>query len=324
MKKWISAALIGIVGMACLATTASAVFTNNVNNSIFYLNFENAYNSDGQLVDLLGQGFNDGDHLVGIMDIQNITALGTDSWNKSTNPVDQITGIFVQKVVNTYATDPIDGNQTAFDHILLGAPDATFLTNFDAVNGTNISSMLSGDEMFALYRDIGGTAFTSGGTVASGIAAATDGTKFMTLGYSDNGTAPAFGDLDVADLLDDDGYFYSHAALSNPLINLTGEAFGGLQVIDNGIAGDFVGDVNDVNENEMDLLLGGILNDIVMTSEFEANQESFLVDPVNGFSPWAFASNDPARLHPVPEPSTMLLLGAGLIGFAAYRRKQNK
>lgn len=330
MRKWIVASCAVLLGAGCLVGNAAAIsLVAGQNHSIFYLNFENIYDASGAYVaPAPGRGFADGDHLVGIFDVQNISVQGLDIFNKTTNPVDQLTGIFVQKVITVFnPPDPLDVNQTSFDHVVFGAPDAAFLTAFDTAQGTSIAGKFTmPGEQFIFYRDLGNTAFTSGGTVLTGINNATDGDKWLSVGYDDNGTNPAFGSQDPAALANDDGYSYGHTDLLASLANFTGEAFGGLNVYFNGTGFPFARIMNDPNESEMDLLISGLINglktDFVFTSEFELNPDSLTLFPLTGFSPWDFASNDPARMHPVPEPSTIILLGAGLVGLVAYGRKR--
>jgi cysteine-rich repeat protein len=94
---------------------------------------------------------------------------------------------------------------------------------------------------------------------------------------------------------DDDGYFYSHPSLPLPLVNFTGEAWGGLNVIVNNTGFAFAG-INDPSELEMDILIPNLLNNLHLSSELEGNP-----DAIGGNSPWDIRSNDPAHMFPVPE-----------------------
>ncbi len=140
-------------------------------------------------------------------------------------------------------------------------------------------------------------------TAGKGLNTATDGTLLwtLTLASSDDG---------------EEGYWYSFASSSIPDSGPVAEAYAGLnftQDNDKWIA------INDPNESFYD-----------RTVEMWFNSEIFVLnDPlqVNAYdldSPFIFGSNDPSVFHPVPEPATILLLGAGLFSLAAVVRKRTK
>jgi hypothetical protein len=308
-------------------SSASAQLLVGQENVLFFNNFENIYDADGNYKE---PGVNNplevGDHFFGIINVQNIDAGGGTHW--FSGPTDQITGIFAQEVVDILNlpgdSDPLDptGTQT-LPHIVLGPAS---VTTFSGPDGTSvdISGLLSGDEIIALWHDTGATTFESNGTIAQDVSVATDGDLWLTLGYSG---LEAIGD--PQDFTNDDGYFYSHSAFFVPLINFTGETWAGLNAIQNFTGSGFAA-INDPNELEMDLAICGfagcLQTDGHLSGELEGNPAVLLADGTitHEFSPWDFRSNDPAHLLPIPEPSTMLLFGMGLLGLGAYGRKRMK
>jgi hypothetical protein len=319
-------------------------------SNYFFANFENVFrpdaNGDYQFVDVTTTPIGTitvGWAFAGIANFQNIDNLSSGVTTFAQDPslpsIHQLSGIFASRVeaIHLAPVDPFDAGQTLLDHIALGpVGGATFYRDVDGDgvlsagdDSFSTAGHLSGDEQFAFYRDVGlGTPFASAGvgsTMASTVASATDGTLFMTLGYSDVG-GDGFG-TSPATAANDNGYIYSHTDLGQTLGNFAGEAFLGMNVIQNGTGVAFVRDRNDINESE----IGGVhlpptppfkLNDFIGTSELEANQNAVAF---GGTSPWQFASNDPIQANAiaaVPEPSSLVLCCVGLasVGLARLRK----
>lgn len=335
------ALLFGVCGM--LPQASAVPLAMGVDNQLFFNNFESVFAGDQQagynagdyissapavpsLFDrdpgpdgVYGTGDDlKGDHFMGIINIQNIDAAGSPIWMAGGGiaPPNQLTGVFAQEIWAIHVPDPYDP-ANILPHLVLGAPSITAFTD-PFGNAVDISAHLSGNEIIALYEESGlsTTYFESNGTMNDDVIKATSGGSLWgTLGYGP-GVDGQYGTVD------DPGFFYSHVSLGVPLVNFTGETWAQLDFIqDNTGVPTWIG-INDPNEGEMDAFLGFLLNDLYMSGELEPNPNSH--NFAGGNSPWDVASNDPAHLHPVPEPATMLLLGGGLVGLAGFARKRAK
>lgn len=295
MKRNFRLVLLGmVVGCALFASQAfaSTFLAGNADNELFFNNYELLFDGNGNQVDLQTnflRGVLPGDYFMGILNIQNNDVAGTTFWAQVLGG-DQVSGIFVQKVVATAAgTTPTEVRLTMTNTDRLG------FTLLDS-SALDLTGRIAVGEMFALYQDTapGMTNFESNGTVQDDVAKSTDGDKIL-----------AFSVVKTTD------YFYSYVDSGVPLNdNFGGRAFGGMTVT-------YPTDIpfvalNDPDENEINTAA-----EVIMSSEIEQNPAF-----QTGASPWQIRSNDPATLHPIPEPSTVILLGAGLIGLGFVARKR--
>ena len=219
------------------------------------------------------------DVIAGIFNVQNIEyENGLPTWSQNIFS-DQLSGYFAQRIASITANDPVAG----IEHITLDSAIDPW-------------GRLAAGTMFEVYVDDAGgfSAYETNGSISDDITKATNGALWATLG-------------------DASGYAYGHVDLDLTLSNFSDqEAFLALDFIINNTGFGYLA-LNDINENEVGGLF--LLNDIVGTSELEVNPAF-----ITGGSPWPFRSNDPFTLHPtvIPEPSTILLIGGGMIGLAAY------
>jgi hypothetical protein len=284
-------ALMSLLTMAPQASAAVSLVIGEDNEG-FYNNFENLFDSEGQFKAPTVAGLEVGDHLAGLINVQNIDVLGGTHWFSS--GTDQLTGLFAQRI-----EDIVDVPGPEVLLIFGPAQVNTFCNGADCISTVG---KLAGEEIFALYTQSGPgtTTFNSGGTLASSFATATDGDLWVTLGY-----APGLDG--VYGTPDDTGYNYGFP-VSDPFGQPFGEAFGGLNIYQNNTGYPFA-KVNDPGE-----FLFNKDVDVYFTSEFEPN--------TNASSPWLTRSNDPFVVHPIPEPGSLALLSMGLMGLGVVRTRR--
>jgi len=281
------------------------ILSGGADNSVYFANQELLFDIDGNQVDLgtvegIARGVKVGDVFMGIINAQNVNVAGATYWNSlSTIPGfnRNVSGIFAQEVTKV---QPITGEYSAL--ITMGNTTRFDFTLSDATT-VDISSVLAAGEMMAFYVDYDTdgdfSAYKTNGTIQDDIGVATD---------SESGTAWL-----TAGLVETTDYSYSYTTLGTALGEFSAEAYAGLSIMTNNTGFNIFELVNDQGEDLYNTDVG-----LAFTSEIEKNQD------YPGNSPWQITSNDPAFMHPVPEPTTFLLLGAGLMGLGYYSRKRRK
>ncbi|ACN15125.1 hypothetical protein HRM2_20240 [Desulforapulum autotrophicum HRM2] len=307
MKKLVNFLLILAV-CAIIAPAANALpYLEYGNNRLYYNNYETVYRADsqGNYYELDYTNPTDipvltiGDIFVGILEVQNIK-VGSEPSHWSFDPgVDELTGIFAQQITNietaTFDYGPFTGIQG--NKITLGlAQTDTFTT----LNNDTFTTGLNGQEAFKLYSD-DSTAFNTNGTIAEDILTATDGNEWITLG-----------------MVESTDYAYTFITPQGTgLDQFIGKSYLGLSVMDYYATGMTFPLLTDPEV--------GIPVQFYANSELEGNDD-YIGDgtDIDLVSPWVFESNDPAHLNAIPEPTTMLLFGVGLLGLSAIGRKKRK
>lgn len=282
-----------VLGMAVPAS--ATVLNPNVVNTLEFSYFENIFDANG--IQKGGMLLAPGDHLIGIISVSRIMAGGETLF--TSGPTSQLTGIYAHKVLSGTATDPFSPASTQL-HTEYGNPDPGLFTNGSST--INLAAILEPGAILALWLDQGSsaTSFTTGGSLAEGVARATDGLPFLSAGI---GGA---------------GYFYSH---TNPDITLEqilggallGQAFSGLEVLTNGTGHSLV---PILNPGDLDR---GIPTQLVLSCELSINPEG-IFSPQD--SPWTLAGRGTAQIYPTPEPSTLALFGAAGVVMALGRLRR--
>ena len=265
------------VGAIAGQAWAAPVFQLGVDNNMGFQSVAN--NTSGP------NTINVGDLYYGVINAQDIsnTSTGT-TWNANNvsahPPIDSFTGYFLTRVTSVMAV-PFGSGTSYFAELGVAKSDP---------NGVFSTADLNAGTMMKLFTDTG-TAYTTGGPVATDIAHATDGTFWGSLGFNQSG--------------DHWGVVIMPSGSS-----ASGYTSGGLDFINNnsGLAWNKVLD-------KTCAVSGGCLVDMKFGSTFSQNSGSA----------WQTSINDPATLHPVPLPAAGWLMGSGLLALVRLsRRRKNR
>ena len=208
-----------------------------------------------------------GDLIYGIFNVTRISSGGGTLWNANNVPgpgVDSLSGYYVAAVSSA---TPLPAPWAAT--VSLGAATSD-------PNGVFSAADLAAHTVVKLFTDTG-TPFNSSGSVASGIASATDGTFWASLGL--------------------DGGYWDALLFSNGLISSSG----GFNFTDNKTG---MGVSKRTNPSCVSCPPVDFIFDTIAT------------DNGPGL-PWRFSGGNNGTLSTIPEPSVILLVMAGMLAWAA-------
>ena len=282
-----------VLGMTVPAS--ATVLNPHVVNRLEFSYVENIFDANG--VQKGGILLAPGDHLIGIISVSRIIARGETLFTSS--PTSQLTGIYAHKVLSSTPNGP-SSPASAPLRTEYGNPDPGLFTN--GTSTINLAAVLEPGAILALWLDQGSsaTSFTTGGTLAEGVARATDGLPFLSAGIGGS------------------GYFHSH---TNPNITmeeilggaLIGHALAGLEVLTNGTGHSLTPIPNPGDPDR------SIATQLALSCDLTVNPVG-IFSPQN--SPWTLAGTGTAQIYPTPEPSTLALFGAAGTVMALWRLRK--
>lgn len=184
-----------------------------------------------------------------------------------------------------------------------GDPTGNVTLIFSAAGTSDPNGILEANEAIQFFES--NTVNFNDNSQTNALATATDGTPTFSLGF--NSLA---------------NYWYSPVVPEDPFKDpdtdpsAIGETYAGLNFID--LPPWLIDKVNDPNESQFNTWVDFWFNSEIFTlyNWGTANEDTLM----------HFGSNDPGVHHPgiIPEPSTFLLLGGGLVGLLVLRRKQSR
>jgi len=258
-----------------------------------------------------------GDQFWGVMNLQNLTNAGADSSGQTgpdiwplggSVPPPEITGYFATEVA---FVGPPGSSAPPYHPITAGSADiATIILKAT----TDPNGILAAGDVMNIYEDA--NIDYNDATQLSARTTGTDGSLLGSFAMPANPYDPGAT-----------SYWYTLAPVTPPTVGNIGESYGGLVEGANAFPFAF-GPVNDPNETYSSN--AQLANGLDVDFWFNSELFTLAAGAASGFAvgddlSMHFGSNDPGVFMPVsviPEPSTIILLGMGLVGMAAIGRKR--